>query len=242
MEEPSEGRRKQPSATKIVAQYCNLTNRRLERRKRVAVTLGGNVAHIDSVRRIVNASTGKTGWAIAEYLHRMGHDVVCVVGNTSSDPTFPLPDVRLDESPEGMLNESIQLAKTSPEPQFWIHAAAILDYEPEYNSGKFPSGIDSWNLELSPTKKHLQVLKEHVGGSKRIGFKLEVGVDEETLISKSMGLISDNDLEAVVANLLDEVHNPSSKRCRIVFSNGSVESIQDLSGLCKKIEEFVVSN
>ena len=242
MEEPSEGRRKQPSATKIVAQYCNLTNKRLERRKRVAVTLGGNVAHIDSVRRIVNASTGKTGWAIAEYLHRMGHDVVCVVGNTSSDPTFPLPDVRLDESPEGMLNESIQLAKTSPEPQFWIHAAAILDYEPEYNSGKFPSGIDSWNLELSPTKKHLQVLKEHVGGSKRIGFKLEVGVDEETLISKSMGLISDNDLEAVVANLLDEVHNPSSKRCRIVFSNGSVESIQDLSGLCKKIEEFVVSN
>jgi len=242
LEEPTEGRMKQPSATKIVAQYCNMTNSRLERRKRVAVTLGGNVAQIDSVRRIVNASSGKTGWAIAEHLHRMGHDVVCVVGHTTSNPTFPLPDVRLDESPGGMLNESIQLANTSPEPQFWIHAAAILDYEPEFMSGKIPSGIESWNIELSPTKKHLQVLKEHVGDSKRIGFKLEVGVDEETLISKSMGLISDNDLEAVVANLLDEVHNSSSKRCRIVFSNGNVESIHDLSGLCKRIEEIIVSN
>ncbi len=241
LEESTEGRMKQPCATKIVAQYCNMTNSRMERRKRVAVTLGGNVAQIDSVRRIVNASTGKTGWAIAEHLHRMGHDVVCVVGHTTSDPTFPLPDVRLDESPGGMLNESIQLANTSPEPQFWIHAAAILDYEPEFIDGKTPSGIESWNIELSPTEKHLHVLKEHVGVSKRIGFKLEVGVDEETLISKSRSLISDNDLEAVVANLLDEVHNSSSKRCRIVFSNGNVESINDLSGLCEKIEGIISS-
>jgi phosphopantothenoylcysteine synthetase/decarboxylase len=172
----------------------------------------------------------------------MGHDVVCVVGHTTCDSSFPLPDVRLDESPGGMLNESIQLANTSPDPQFWIHAAAILDYEPEYNSGKIPSGIDNWNIELFPTKKHLQVLKGHVRGSKRIGFKLEVGVDEDTLISKSMGLISDNELEAVVANLLDEVHNSSSKRCRIVYSNGNVESIEDLSGLCEKIEGIIASN
>ena len=241
LDEPSEGRMKQPSATKIVAHFCNLTNRRLGNRKRVAVTLGGNTAPIDSIRSIVNTSTGRTGWAIAEHLHRMGHDVVCLVGNTSKNPSFPLPDVRFSESPEGMLDESINLAKSIPEPEFWVHAAAVLDYEPEYNDGKIPSGAKNWNIELHPTKKHLQSLKEHVKGSRRIGFKLEVGVDEETLISKSNDLISENDLEAVVANLLDEVHGHSKKRCRIVFSNGVVESIQDLPELCQSIEDIVAS-
>jgi len=242
LEEPSEGRMKQPSATKIVAHFCNLSNRGLENRKRVVVTLGGNTAPIDSVRSIVNTSTGRTGWAIAEHLHRMGHDVVCLAGHTSINPTFPLPDVRFAESPGRMLDESINLANSIPEPEFWVHAAAVLDYEPEYNGGKMPSGTKNWNIELHPTKKHLQVLKEHVADSRRIGFKLEVGVDEETLISKSKHLISENDLEAVVANLLDEVNGHSKKRCRIVFSNGVVESIKDLSALCHSIEGIVASN
>ena len=242
LDEPSEGRMKQPSATKIVAHFCNLTNRGMENRKRVAVTLGGNTAPIDSVRSIVNTSTGRTGWAIAEHLHRMGHDVVCLAGHTSQNPTFSLPDVRFAESPEGMLEESIHLAKSIPKPEFWVHAAAVLDYEPEYNDGKMPSGAENWTIELHSTKKHLQALKEHVEESRRIGFKLEVGVDEETLISKSMNLISENDLDAVVANLLDEVNGLSKKRCRIVFSYGVVESIQDLSALCHSIEGIVASN
>ena len=242
LEAPSEGRMKQPSASSIVAQFCHLTNSSLANRRRVAVTLGGNSAPIDSVRTIVNTSTGKTGWAIAEYLHRMGHDVVCLAGHTSSVPTFPLPDVRYDYTQEGMLDASIQIANSSPEPEFWIHAAAILDYEPVFESGKTPSGIGNWKIELSPTKKHLQVLKEHVGGSRRIGFKLEVAVDEETLVSRSKTLMSENNLDAVVANLLEEATGQSSNRCRIVFPNGDVEIIQDLSELCEAIEAIIASN
>ena len=242
LDESSEGRIKQPSVIEIVARFCNITNMRLENRKMVAVTLGSNIAPIDSVRSIVNTSTGRTGWAISEHLYRMGHDVVCLVGNTSSGPTFTLPDVRVAESPEKMLNESIHLAKSIPSPEFWVHAAAVLDYVPEYNDGKMPSGTDNWKIDLLPTKKHLQVLKEHVEGSRRIGFKLDVGVGEETLVSRSKDLISENDLHAVVANLLDEVDDLSKKRCRIVFSNGEVESIQDLSCLCDSIEDIISSN
>ena len=57
-----------------------------------------------------------------------------------------------------------------------------------------------------------------------------------------MNLIYENNLDAVVANLLDEVNGHSKKRCRIVFSNGVVESIQDLSALCHSIEGIVASN
>lgn len=241
LEESSEGRRKQPNGANIVARFCNLVNSKLQYRKRVVVTLGGNAAPIDSVRRMVNTSTGKTGWVIAEHLHRMGHDVVCIVGHTTHEPEFSLPDVRFDESPRGMLDLSIELANSTKVPDFWIHAAAILDYEPEYIEGKTPSGIDKWSIELYPTKKHLHALKEHVVGSRRIGFKLEEGVDEETLISKSMSLITENNLDAVVANLLDEVRGRSSKRCRIVFPDGGVENISNLSGLCQSIESLVAS-
>ena len=73
---------------------------------------------------------------IRDSLHRMGHDVVCLVGNTTINPNFPLPDIRFDESQDGMLNEAIQLARSEEEPEFWIHSAAVLDYQPECKSGK----------------------------------------------------------------------------------------------------------
>jgi len=241
-DKPSEGRRKQPSVTAIVAEFCNMSNSRLEGRKRVAVTLGGNSAPIDSVRSIVNTSTGNTGWSIAEHLHRMGHDVVCIVGRTTREPSFSLPDVRYDETPEGMLLESIELANSTSEPEYWIHAAAILDYVPDYINGKMPSKLENWNIELTPTKKHLQELKEHVADSKRIGFKLEVDADEDAIFKKSMDLISANNLEAVVANLLDEVRGNSPTRCRMIFSNGVVKRIADLRGLCEAIEDLISSD
>ena len=35
-----------------------------------------------------NASSGRTGWIIAEYLHRIGHNVICIAGKTSANPSF----------------------------------------------------------------------------------------------------------------------------------------------------------
>tara|TARA_B110000116_G_C16414470_1_gene393344 strand:- start:38 stop:499 length:462 start_codon:yes stop_codon:yes gene_type:complete len=152
-----------------------------------------------------------------------------------------LPDVRFDETPEGMLLESIELANSTSEPEYWIHAAAILDYVPDYINGKRPSKLENWNIELTPTKKHLQELMKHVADSKRIGFKLEVDADEDAIFKKSMDLISANNLEAVVANLLDEVRGNSPTRCRMIFSNGVVKRIVDLRGLCEAIEDLIAS-
>ena len=67
----------------------------------------------------------------------MGHDVVCVSGITSREPLFSLPDIRFAETPDSMLEESILLAKSEKKPDYWIHAAAVLDYTPEPLTGKF---------------------------------------------------------------------------------------------------------
>ena len=239
VEDPQEGKRKQPNHVEIVAMFCNLVNRRIAGRKRVAITLGANSASIDSIRKIVNTSTGNTGWSIAEYLHRMGHDVVCVSGLTSRKPIFSLPDIRVAESPESMLEESILVANTAKKPEYWIHAAAVLDYSPEPISGKFPSNSGDWEITLKPTLKHLKEIKKHTVDSKRIAFKLEVNGSEESLISKSVDLISENELLAVVANMLHDVHGKSQSRCRIVYSDGKVSEISDIDDLCAEIERII---
>jgi len=244
VDSPNEGRRKQPSPVSIVAEFCNLLNSRLDSRKKIAVTLGGNSAPIDSIRDIVNTSSGNTGWRISEHLHRMGHDVICIVGKTTSQPSFSLPDVRIDESHEGMLLNSVEVAQSRNKPDFWIHAAAVLDYAPEFNLGKTPSNIGQWKIDLFPTKKHLAELDKYVSKSKRIAFKLEVDNDKDALIEKSKILISKHNLEAVVANLLEEANAESttSTRCRIVYSDGNVVEISDLRGLCETIEGIIASN
>ena len=105
-----------------------------------------------------------------------------------------------------MLEESILVANTAEKPEYWIHAAAVLDYSPEPISGKFPSNSGDWEITLKPTLKHLKEIKKHTLDSKRIAFKLEVNGSEESLISKSVDLISENELLAVVANMLHDVH------------------------------------
>jgi len=239
VEDPQEGKRKQPAPVEIVAKFCNLVNQSIAGRKRVAITLGANAAPIDSIRKIVNTSSGNTGWSIAEYLHRMGHDVVCISGITSRKPKFCLPDIRIADSSDSMLAESILLANSEKRPEYWVHAAAILDYSPEPISGKFPSNSGEWVITLKPTVKHLKELKEHTIGSKKIAFKLEVNGLEENLIDKSMDLISENELTAVVANMLNDVQGITNSRCRIVFSDGKVSEITDINDMCLEIERII---
>ncbi|DAC62796.1 MAG TPA: bifunctional phosphopantothenoylcysteine decarboxylase/phosphopantothenate--cysteine ligase CoaBC [Candidatus Poseidoniales archaeon] len=234
-----EGRRKQPSPTEIVAKLANITNSSLPNRKKIAITLGATRAPIDSVRAIQNASSGKTGWAIAEHLFMMGHDVRCIVGKTSASSSFELPNIIRAGSPEDMLSESIKIAKDDSNPDVWIHAAAVLDYSMPAESGKRASGQDSWNIELKPTLKHISELSDYVGECVRIGFKLETSVSEEILIKKSLDQISKYGVDAVVANLLEQIGDNQYPRARFVIPDGSFKLLNSQMDLCNELEKFI---
>ena len=143
-DDEEEGRRKQPDPVSIVAELCHICNSSLPARRVVAITLGANRAPIDSVRAIQNASSGRTGWAIAEHLHRMGHTVICIAGKTSVRPSFTMPDVRVDGTPQGMLSIAKDVASSEPRPEVWIHAAAVLDYFQKPIKGMRKSGDGGW--------------------------------------------------------------------------------------------------
>ena len=234
-----EGRRKQPDAVAIVAELCNLVNSSMPNRKIVAISLGANRAPIDSVRAIQNASSGSTGWTIAQHLHRMGHTVICIAGKTSMQPDFGLPDVRRAGSPDDMLAVSLELARSDTKPDAWIHSAAVLDYFAEPLSGKKASGDDNWDISLAPGPKHIAELAPLVEGARRIGFKLETEVPVEVLVDRAMHQIERYGVDAVVANLKEEVHDSESPRGRIVLPDGSVRELLDDIELCEAIESLL---
>jgi len=237
--EQEEGRRKQPDSVTIVAELCNLVNSSMPDRKIVAISLGANRAPIDSVRAIQNASSGSTGWTIAQHLHRMGHTVICIAGKTSVQPDFGLPDVRRAGSPDDMLAACIELASSDTKPDAWIYSAAVLDYFAEPLSGKKASGDENWDISLAPGPKHIAELAPLVEGARRIGFKLETEVPVEVLVDRAMHQIERYGVDAVVANLKEEVHDPGSPRGRIVLPDGSVRELLDDIELCEAIESLL---
>ena len=237
--EQDEGRRKQPDAVTIVAELCNLVNSSMPDRKIVAISLGANRAPIDSVRAIQNASSGSTGWTIAQHLHRMGHTVICIAGKTSVQPDFGLPDVRRAGSPDDMLAVSLELARSDTKPDVWIHSAAVLDYFAEPLSGKKASGVENWDISLAPGPKHIVELAPLVEGARRIGFKLETDVPVEVLVDRAMHQIKRYGVDAVVANLKEEVHDSNSPRGRVVLPDGSVRELLDDIELCETIESLL---
>ena len=239
VDEISEGRRKQPDHVLIAARLCHCINKHLPNRKKVAITLGANRAPIDSVRAIQNASSGATGWRLAEHLYRMGHEIVCIAGVTSSDPHFALPRVIRAGAPSSMLSACLEVASSDIKPDAWIHAAAVLDYYTEPISGKKPSGESDWNLQLAPGPKHIEEIAHLTEGSVRIGFKLEVDVSVDELLSRAKSQIDRLGTDAVVANLKDEVHDPNSPRGRIVMPDGRILEMEDDAELSRTIESLL---
>ena len=226
-----EGRYKQAAPCQMVAELCHLVNANSESRH-FAITLGANRAPIDSVRAIQNASSGQTGWCIAEYLYRFGHRVSVIAGKTSADPSFDLPNVIRAGSPDEMLEACKKIAVEQPDG--WVHAAAVLDYYTEPIDGKKRSGEEGWELRLQQGPKHIAELSGLVGSAKRIGFKLETDVTVEQLHARALEQISNYGVDATVANIMEQMHDSSTPRAYFVTTNSIVE-LENLQSMCEYI-------
>lgn len=235
-----EGKRKQPSHFRIVAEFSHIINSELPGRKRVAITLGSNLAPIDHVRSIINYSSGITGWSISEYLYRMGHDVFCLAGRTSTYPSFTMPKVIDAEHPEDMLDEALKIA-ASFSPEVWIFSAAVLDYLPVQVPAKIPSSKDEIQIKLTPSQKHIPRVIEATGECYSIGFKLESNVNIRDLLESASTQISRYSMDIVFANRLEDLKDPSTSRAWLVDSNGKTIEIPDLTSLCHKIESLLAN-
>ena len=233
-----EGKRKTPPHQEIVARFANFINSKKSARKSVVITLGATRSPIDDVRFIQNYSSGATGYLIADYLFRHGHDVTCVRGVTSVLQPSWLELVIPAEQPKTMLKEL--LAISNDKIDAWIHSAAVLDYVIDKPAeGKLASQQGPLNIQLTESPKHILKLREKCQNAVRIGFKLESGIKQKELIRRAVAQIEYAKMSAVIANRLEDLSDETKPRGYLVDKTGADYTLQKELDMCVAIRTIV---
>ncbi|WP_456421855.1 bifunctional phosphopantothenoylcysteine decarboxylase/phosphopantothenate--cysteine ligase CoaBC [Thermococcus sp.] len=192
-----EGKAKVASIDEIVYRVIKKLHPKTLEGKRVLVTAGATREYIDPIRYITNASSGRMGVAIAEEADFRGADVT-LIRTKGSVPSFVENQVEV-ETVEDML-EAMENELRAKRYDVVVLAAAVSDFrvknraETKIKSGK------TLTLELEPTPKVIDRVKELQPGVFLVGFKAET--DEEKLIEEAKRQIERAGSDLVVANTL----------------------------------------
>ncbi len=144
---------------------------------RVVITAGPTREHIDSVRFITNASSGKMGYAIAAAAAAAGHEVTLLAGPVSLAAPAGctiVPFVSVDDLRKAM-------EKHFPACDALVMTAAVGDFRPEkLLPGKIRRADGPITIRLIPTEDVLAgVSKSRRAGQRIIGFAVEEGTPAE---------------------------------------------------------------
>ncbi len=173
----------------------------------ILITSGPTFAPIDSVRSIVNRSTGRMGCAIASECLRQEAEVIFCAGKTSLVPREISPKLIIKHfETVSDLAELIQTNLQENRVDAVIMAAAVLDYVPEQTlDTKKSSDDDVWVIKLKRTFKIIEKIHEWNNNVLIVGFKLQTNVSQEHLISESEDLMKRSGAQMVLANKTEDI-------------------------------------
>ncbi len=160
--------------------------------RRVVVTSGPTVEKIDPVRILTNRSSGKTGRAVARACYVRGADVTLV----HNGDDVPYADVESVESAAEMLAAVEEVVE---EADALVSVAAVGDYTVESSPEKIRSGQDL-SLDLEPTAKILDSVRDSYPELPIVGFKTETSGEDEAMVEAARETLSRVGLAFVVAN------------------------------------------
>ncbi len=166
--------------------------------KKVLVTAGPTREAIDPVRYISNHSTGKMGYAIAEYAAALGAQVTLVSGPTN----IPIKNLNVSLLSVNSAAEMYQQTmKHTSDADVIILSAAVADYTPKHVSEtKIKKKEAEFSIELTKTIDiAYEIGQQKQTHQKIVGFALETNNEIENahrkLISKNFDLIVLNSLQ-----------------------------------------------
>jgi phosphopantothenoylcysteine decarboxylase / phosphopantothenate---cysteine ligase len=165
--------------------------------KRVLVTAGSTIEHIDPIRVITNTSSGKMGIAIAREAERMGADVTLIYGHGSEQVDGRA--VRVNTSEE--MYRTVVSELSSKKYDVAIMAAAVADYTPVKTSEKkIDTRAGKMELSLVATRKIIDEIKKKSKGTFLVAFKADYNVSDSMLIEKAYKKLQEAGADIVVAN------------------------------------------
>ncbi|MFZ2602548.1 MAG: phosphopantothenoylcysteine decarboxylase [Candidatus Omnitrophota bacterium] len=172
--------------------------------KKLLITAGPTWVKIDDVRVISNIASGETGILLANKAARSGAKVTLLLGPVPDKKYSLVKTIKLlpfkffDELKEKIIKE-LKANKFDAV----IHSAAVCDYKPKKTyKNKISSGLRFLTLNLVPTPKILDLIKNKNKALKVTGFKFETRADRNKLVNKAKALLKRSKSDLVVANTI----------------------------------------
>ena len=188
-----EGKAKIATEETIATAVARATGEKPLLGRRIVVTSGATTESIDPVRTLSNRATGKTGRAVARACVALGADVVLV----HDGPRVRWAQTVQVESAAEMLDAVRAQARDA---DALISVAAISDYTVERQETKIRSGKDELTLELEPTPKLIDTVREEFPELPIVGFKAETDDDRDALVERARSMQERVGLAFVVGN------------------------------------------
>ena len=187
-----EGKAKIATESAIVTEVARATTPDPLADARVVVTAGATKERLDPIRVLTNRASGKTGRAVARACYLRGADVTLV----HDGPEVPYADVVAVETAAEMIDACRAAATTT---DALVSAAAIADFATEPADEKIRSG-EPLSVELWPTPKLLDAVRERHPSLPLVGFKAETDGDDAAMVAEAKRLRDRVELAFVVAN------------------------------------------
>ncbi len=202
--EITEGKAKIASTEKIVraviARFASSSHRNDLEGRKVLVTAGPTIEHIDPVRVITNRSSGKMGVAIAEEVASRGADTTLILGPGTISPPLGVKTFRVENTRE-LLEAVVRELKDSKHDLVFA-AGAPADYRPTSVSQKKIKTREnaSINLELQATPKVIEEIRKASPKTFLVAFKTEYDVSNDELINEAFEIVHKKNADMVAAN------------------------------------------
>ncbi len=160
---------------------------------RILVTAGPTREHLDAVRFLSNASSGKMGFACAKAAARAGHAVTLVAGPVALPDPSGVRTVHVVSA--GDMHRAVM--RVYPRVDAVIMTAAVGDYRPaERLAGKLKKKSGALTLRLVRTRDILRELGAKKGKRILVGFALEV----QDAVAQALLKYKKKNLDYVVLN------------------------------------------
>ncbi|UCG90763.1 MAG: bifunctional phosphopantothenoylcysteine decarboxylase/phosphopantothenate--cysteine ligase CoaBC [Candidatus Heimdallarchaeota archaeon] len=200
-----EGKFKFPPLNQLMQNIFKLINpSRKLKEKRFLITGGATREYLDDVRFLSNPSTGLSALLVANALMNHGAEILLILGegHTLDIERIPVP-VKIVRSTKDMYDD-VQKELSNFEYHGLIAVAAVSDYRPHYQTGKIPSKQQDLTLDLVPTVKIVEKIRENFPNLYLIAYKAEVSITEEELLKRGKEFQEKHKLDMVCANWVGE--------------------------------------
>jgi phosphopantothenoylcysteine decarboxylase/phosphopantothenate--cysteine ligase len=254
-----EGKAKIATEDAVVTEVARATTPDTLAGRHVVATAGATSEPIDPIRTLTNRASGRTGRAVARACYVRGADVTlvhdgdpvhyattrgvetaaemlaaveaAVAGDGDDDGDASGGDGGGDDSREAAGVTAGPGGPVSRPADALVSAAAIGDYTVEARAEKIRSG-GSLTLDLEPTPKLLDTVREAHPDLPLVGFKAETSGDDAAMVDAATALRDRVDLAFVVANDASVMGDDDT---RVLFVDGDdpeefVGSKADLGG------------